>query len=187
MLRKEGVASIAAAVSTRPCLYAARRGDGAAPALRDKRVYAEVYAKSKAWACDQLRKGTTRGLVMGLEGKMWTGLARRVGVGKELKADGEDGPERQSTTTPEPTAAKRAGGAAVAAARASPGPSAAPGFCSSPNPGPSTDSGPSPNPDAGPGPSPSPSPGPSSDQDPAGPRGDTRAAEASRGAKNCLP
>ena len=85
---------------------AARRGDGAAPALRDKRVYAEVYAKSKAWACDQLRKGTTRGLVMGLEGKIWTGLVRRVGAGMELKTDGEDVPERQDTTTPTQTPPK---------------------------------------------------------------------------------
>ena len=73
-----GVARIAVAVRTRPCLYAARQGDGDAPALRDRKVYAEVYARSKAWACEQLRKGTTRGLVMGVERKMWTGLVKRV-------------------------------------------------------------------------------------------------------------
>ena len=35
-----GVARIAVAVRTRPCLYAARQGDGDAPALRDRKVYA---------------------------------------------------------------------------------------------------------------------------------------------------
>ena len=57
-----GVARIAVAVRTRPCLYAARQGDGDAPArcATGKIVYAEVYARSKAWACEQLRKGTTR-------------------------------------------------------------------------------------------------------------------------------
>ena len=85
-----GVASIAAAVRTRPCLYAASRGGGAAPALRDKRVYAEAYTRSKAWVCEQLRKGTTSGIVMGMEGRLWPGLVKRVGAGMALRTDGED-------------------------------------------------------------------------------------------------
>ena len=113
-----GVARIAAAVRTRPCLYAARQGNGDAPALRDRRVYAEVYARSKAWACEQLRKGTTRGLVMGLERKMWTGLVKRVGVGMGLEADGEDRPKRRGVTAPLPAATRGTAGTDAAAPRA---------------------------------------------------------------------
>ena len=65
-----GVARIAAAVRTRPCLYAGRPSDGGTPALRDRRVYAEAFARAKTWACGVLARGSSRGIVMGLEGRM---------------------------------------------------------------------------------------------------------------------
>ena len=112
-----------------------------APHLRRTRAtrqediqYAEVYAKSKAWACEQLRKGTTRGLVMGLEGKMWTGLVRRVGVGMGLKTDGEDRPKRRGAAAPMPAAARGAVGPAAATPRAGPNRSPSPGVAAGTGP-----------------------------------------------------
>ena len=84
-----GVARIAEAVRTRPCLYAARQAEGDAPLLRDRRVYAEAYARVKEWACAVLRKDLKSGIVMGLEGRLWVSVVERVGKGVVLESDGE--------------------------------------------------------------------------------------------------
>ena len=63
---RAGVAGIAQAVRTRPCVYAVKEQGGALD-LRDRRVYADAYARAKQWVCGVLSKGTTRGIVMGQE------------------------------------------------------------------------------------------------------------------------
>ena len=91
-----GVAGIAQAVRTRPCVYAVK-GQGGTLDLRDRRVYADAYARAKQWICGVLSKGTTRGIVMGQETGLWEKVVAAVGRGMVLETDGEE-VERPSGT-----------------------------------------------------------------------------------------
>ena len=75
-----GVARIAVAVRTRPCLYAARQGDGDAPArcATGKCTHRYTLGRRRGHASSCARAQHGRGLVMGVERKMWTGLVKRV-------------------------------------------------------------------------------------------------------------
>ena len=125
----DAVRAIAAAVQTRPCLYAVRDSAGSL-ALRDKRVYKEMYGKVKEWVQVALRKGTKSGILMRMEGTVWQAVARRVGIGMRLETDGDGdgaieggGEPADAGVVPQDTAAAAAvaddiAGAAAAAARA---------------------------------------------------------------------
>ena len=117
----EGVTAVAEAVLTRPCLYAVRGAGGGVPALRDRRVYAEAFARVGTWVHAMLRKGTSHGIVMGLEGRLWTGVAARVGQGTVLDSDWDTDTMAGAGTAAAATGAAAVGAATAAAAGATAG------------------------------------------------------------------